>query len=156
MTTNCQHAREIAADMYNKWRESVPGASADFDDLDIAIQAAWVDLAKNSLEIIGRHALSDMATYARLKISEADETWKKVLLYIVAALFGGAITFFMGGCTALTVTPEGTRAEGENGTLVVTPGFLSFSQEQAVDPAEGGSGESEEVIMDDQEVEEGK
>ena len=83
MTTSnkCNHALEIAEDMYNayadgkdRYKHQPMVKYADLPDDD---KAGWLNVAEQALPIIGNHALGDIRDYLGVKASGASTWWKK-------------------------------------------------------------------------------
>ena len=83
MTTSnkCNHALEIAEDMYNayadgkdRYKHQPMVKYADLPDDD---KAGWLNVAEQALPIIGNHALGDIRDYLGVKASGASTWWKR-------------------------------------------------------------------------------
>lgn len=139
MTTNkqCNHALEIAEDMYNayadgknryKYQPMVKYADLPDDD-----KAGWLNVAEQALPIIGKHALGDVRDYLTGQ-AKTSTGWKKWLYWaggiiIGSILIGGAAT--MSGCGhSVDVTPNRTEVCKDGSCLVIEQGRLSYSQAQ--------------------------
>lgn len=139
MTTNkqCNHALEIAEDMYNayadgkdRYKHQPMVKYADLPDDD---KAGWLNVAEQALPIIGKHALGDVRDYLTGQAS-ASKGWKKALYWaggiiLAGILAGGAAT--MSGCGhSVDVTPNRTEVCKDGSCLVIEQGRLSYSQAQ--------------------------
>ncbi len=113
MTTSnkCNHALEIAEDMYNayadgkdRYKHQPMVKYADLPDDD---KAGWLNVAEQALPIIGNHALGDIRDYLGVKASGASTWWKKVLLGLAYAAVGAlGFSLFQGCGHSVDVTPE--------------------------------------------------
>lgn len=137
MTTNnqCNHALEIAEDMYNayadgkdRYKHQPMVKYADLPDDD---KAGWLNVAEQALPIIGNHALGDIRDYLGVKASGASTWWKKVLLGLAYAAVGAlGFSLFQGCGHSVDVTPEKTVVCKDGSCLVLEPGHISYSQAQ--------------------------
>ena len=142
MTTSnkCNHALEIAEDMYNayadgkdRYKHQPMVKYADLPDDD---KAGWLNVAEQALPIIGKHALEDVRAYLGLKASGASTWWKKAL-YAAGAVIAGAILGGLGmslsGCGhSVDVTPGRAEVCKDGSCLVIEQGHISYSQAQPV------------------------
>lgn len=140
MTTSnkCNHALEIAEDMYNayadgkdRYKHQPMVKYADLPDDD---KAGWLNVAEQALPIIGKHALEDVRAYLGLKASGASTWWKKAL-YAAGAVIAGAILGGLGmslsGCGhSVDVTPGRAEVCKDGSCLVIEQGHISYSQAQ--------------------------
>ncbi len=139
MTTSnkCNHALEIAEDMYNayadgkdRYKHQPMVKYADLPDDD---KAGWLNVAEQALPIIGNHALGDIRDYLGVKASGASTWWKKVLLGLAYAAVGAlGFSLFQGCGHSVDVTPEKTVVCKDGSCLVLEPGHISYSQAQPV------------------------
>lgn len=141
MTTNnkCNHALEIAEDMYNSYADGKDRYThqpmVKYADLPDDDKAGWLNVAEQALPIIGKHALGDVRDYLIGQASTASG-WKKAMYWaggiiIAGLLVGGAAT--MSGCGHnVDVTPERTEVCKDGSCLVLEPGHISYSQAQPV------------------------
>lgn len=137
MTTSnkCNHALEIAEDMYNayadgkdRYKHQPMVKYADLPDDD---KAGWLNVAEQALPIIGNHALGDIRDYLGVKASGASTWWKKVLLGLAYAAVGAlGFSLFQGCGHSVDVTPEKTVVCKDGSCLVLEPGHISYSQAQ--------------------------
>lgn len=142
MTTSnkCNHALEIAEDMYNayadgkdRYKHQPMVKYADLPDDD---KAGWLNVAEQALPIIGKHAMEDVRAYLGLKASGASTWWKKAL-YAAGAVIAGAILGGLGmslsGCGhSVDVTPGRAEVCKDGSCLVIEQGHISYSQAQPV------------------------
>ena len=139
LQTTCDHTDAIARDLYTTYTKAVggiafngdplPGASEFFGDPTKKKQSdAWRAVAKETLPIIGRHALDDIKAYLVEKGVESSG-WKKVLYWAGSIIAGGLVAWGVSGCGHdVVMTPDGTTVSKDGSTLIVQPGFLSFTQ----------------------------
>lgn len=139
MTTNnqCNHALEIAKDMYNayadgkdRYKHQPMVKYADLPDDD---KAGWLNVAEQALPIIGKHALGDVKDYLGVKASGASGWWKKALLGLASAAVGAlGLSLFQGCGHSVDMTPGRTEVCKDGSCLVLEPGHISYSQAQPV------------------------
>lgn len=137
MTTNnqCNHALEIAKDMYNayadgkdRYKHQPMVKYADLPDDD---KAGWLNVAEQALPIIAKHAANDIRVYLDLKASVATGWWKKALLGLASAAVGAlGLSLFQGCGHSVDVTPDRTEVCKDGSCLVIEQGHLSYSQAQ--------------------------
>ena len=137
MTTSnkCNHALEIAEDMYNayadgkdRYKHQPMVKYADLPDDD---KAGWLNVAEQALPIIGNHALGDIRDYLGVKASGASTWWKKVLLGLAYAAVGAlGFSLFQGCGHSVDVTPGRTEVCKDGSCLVIEQGHISYSQAQ--------------------------
>lgn len=133
MTTNnqCNHALEIAKDMYEIYEHYQPEAGGGWDSLDGAQKAGWRNVAELALPTIGKHALNDVKDYLGIKASGAPVWWKKALFGLAAAAVGAFSLFLLHGCGhSVDVTPDRTEVCKDGSCLIIEQGHLSYSQAQ--------------------------
>lgn len=93
MTTSnkCNHALEIAEDMYYTFLENQKEGT-NWEGLPDDDKAGWRNVAEQALPIIAKHAANDIRVYLDLKASVATG-WKKWLYWagmgIAGAVLGG-------------------------------------------------------------------
>lgn len=139
MTTSnkCNHALEIAEDMYNayadgkdRYKHQPMVKYADLPDDD---KAGWLNVAEQALPIIAKHAANDIRVYLDLKASVATG-WKKWLYWAGAGIVGvilGGLGMSLSGCGhSVDVTPEKTVVCKDGSCLVIEQGHISYSQAQ--------------------------
>ena len=139
MTTSnkCNHALEIAEDMYNayadgkdRYKHQPMVKYADLPDDD---KAGWLNVAEQALPIIGKHALGDVQAYLGLKAS-GTSGWKKALYWAGGIILGGILAggaATLSGCGhSVDVTPDRTEVCKDGSCLVLEPGHISYSQAQ--------------------------
>lgn len=99
-----------------------------WNELDAPQREAFRVLARKALPIIGKHALDDVKDYLGVQMA-AESGWKRVMYWLAAAVIGGVATFCLSGCGHdVVMTPDGTTVSKDGSTLIVQPGFLSFTQ----------------------------
>ena len=139
MTTSnkCNHALEIAEDMYNayadgkdRYKHQPMVKYADLPDDD---KAGWLNVAEQALPIIAKHAANDIRVYLDLKASVATG-WKKWLYWAGAGIVGvilGGLGMSLSGCGhSVDVTPSRAEVCKDGSCLVLEPGHISYSQAQ--------------------------
>ena len=139
MTTNnqCNHALEIAKDMYNayaagkdRYKHQPMVKYADLPDDD---KAGWLNVAEQALPIIAKHAANDIRVYLDLKASVATGWWKKALLGLASAAVGAlGLSLFQGCGHSVDVTPNRTEVCKDGSCLIIEQGHLYYSQAQPV------------------------
>lgn len=136
MTTSnkCNHALEIAEDMYYTFLENQKEGT-NWEGLPDDDKAGWRNVAEQALPIIAKHAANDIRVYLDLKASVATG-WKKWLYWagmgIAGAVLGG-VGMSLSGCGhSVDVTPEKTVVCKDGSCLVLEPGHISYSQAQPV------------------------
>lgn len=139
MTTSnkCNHALEIAEDMYNayadgkdRYKHQPMVKYADLPDDD---KAGWLNVAEQALPIIGKHAMEDVKNYlsGQAKTSTGLRKWLYLAgVGIVGAVLGG-LGMSLSGCGhSVDVTPNRTEVCKDGSCLVLEPGHISYSQAQ--------------------------
>ena len=139
MTTSnkCNHALEIAEDMYNAYADGKDRYTRQpmvkYADLPDDDKAGWLNVAEQALPIIAKHAANDIRVYLDLKASVATG-WKKWLYLAGAGIVGvilGGLGMSLSGCGhSVDVTPEKTVVCKDGSCLVLEPGHISYSQAQ--------------------------
>lgn len=139
MNKDHDHCEEIARDLYTTYTKAVggiafngdplPGASEFFGDPTKKKQAdAWRAVAKETLPIIGRHALDDIKAYLVEKGVEASG-WKKILYWAGSIIAGGLVAWGLSGCGHdVVVSPDAAVITKDGSAVVIRKGFFSFSQ----------------------------
>lgn len=135
MTTNHNHAEEIARDMYYTYQTSHnPFEKTDWEGLPEKEKKAWQKLASKILPIIGNHALEDIEKFLKDQAA-ASSGWKKSLYWIASIIAAGAAAlglFSLTGCGhSVDVTPDRTEVCKDGSCLVIEQGHLSYSQAQS-------------------------
>lgn len=137
MTTNnqCNHALEIAKDLYNVYQSVLSHAPKEmgWEDEPTYVRQAWYHVADQALPIIGKHALGDVRDYLGIKASGASGWWKKALLGLASAAVGAlGLSLFQGCGHSVDVTPDRTEVCKDGSCLVIEQGHISYSQAQPV------------------------
>ncbi len=145
LQSTCDHSDAIARDLYTTYTkavggialngDSLPGASEFFGDPIKKKQAdAWRAVAKDTLPIIGRHALEDIKAYLAEK-GVASSGWRKILYWAGSIIAGGLVAWGLSGCGHdVVVTPDATVITKDDSAVVIRKGFFSFSQEVPSSP----------------------
>ena len=136
MTTNnqCNHALEIAKEMYMTYQKEQKEAWLVWDGLKADQRNGWLAVAEQALPIIGKHALGDVQDYLTGQAKTSTGWWKKAL-YAVGAVAAGAVLGGLGmslsGCGHnVDITQGRTEVCKDGSCLVREPGHLSYSQAQ--------------------------
>jgi len=143
MTTSnkCNHALEIAEDMYNSYADGKDRYKhqpmVKYADLPDDDKAGWLNVAEQALPIIAKHAANDIRVYLDLKASVATgkSSWWEKALYAAGAVIAGAILGGLGmslsGCGhSVDVTPGRAEVCKDGSCLVIEQGHISYSQAQ--------------------------
>lgn len=133
----CNHALEIAEDMYNayadgkdRYKRQPMVKYADLPDDD---KAAWLNVAEQALPIIGRHALGDIRDYL-LEQAKTASGWGKWLYWAGVGIAGavlGALGMSLTGCGhSVDVTPGKTAICKDGSCLVFDKDSKSITYRQ--------------------------
>ena len=133
MTTNnqCNHALEIAKEMYMTYQKEQKEAWLVWDGLKADQRNGWLAVAEQALPIIGKHALGDVQDYLTGQAKTSTGWWKKALLGLASAAVGSlGLSLFQGCGHSVDVTPDHTTICKDGSCLVIKQGHLSYSQAQ--------------------------
>lgn len=61
------------------------------------------------------------------------EWWERLIWVVVAAISAGVTSLFS-GCTSFESTADKTTLSGEDGTVIIEPGYISYKQEPVPPP----------------------
>lgn len=132
-TTPCNHTEAIAKELYSLYLATLePCESIDWDSLHQREHQAWIKLAGNLLPILGRHALSDLASYTKFRIKKNSTLGKKILWglvgTIILAMASWLASLSLTSCGhTISASPEKGFVICKDGTcLIIKEGKISY------------------------------